>query len=211
MVKVAWDVSKQGFTIEDHYYFSKLKNLLLKNGIRVEEVKKFKKLIRYDVIVFNYPEKKFTKEEKEVIDKALFLGRRVILCGYYNNEDKVADVINSLTKHFGLKLNKDKITDSINNINNDPYLIRTTKIFINGIEEVMFPCTATVSGGETLIRCENTAKSNRNYDTIIASKLNYKNGELIVIGTCSFWDNFSIDLYDNKKFALYLLKYVRKV
>ena len=210
MVKVAWDVSKQGFTIEDHYYFSKLKRLLKENNIKVEEVKRFKDLVKYDVIVFNYPERRFSKEDREVIDKALFLGRRVILCGYYNNEDKVADVINSLTKYFGIKLNKDKIFDKVNNYANDPYLIRTRNVRINDIHDIILPCPASVSGGEPLVLCEKTAKSNRNYEPIVSARLKYKNGELILVGTCSFWDNFSIDLFDNKKFALYLLNYVGK-
>ena len=32
-------------------------------------------------------------------------------------------------------------------------------------------------------------------------------GELIVIGTCVFWDNYSIDLKDNRVLALDLLTF----
>lgn len=210
MVKVAWDISKQGFTIEDHYYFSKLKRILQENNIKVYEVKRFKELVKYDVIVFNYPEKRFNKEERQIIEKALFLGRRVILCGYYNNEDNVADTINSLTKYFGIKLNKDKITDNVNNYDNDPFLIKTSRVSINEINCLVFPCPASVSGGEPLVFSESTAKSNRNHEPILCSKVKYMNGEIIIVGTCSFWDNFSIELFDNKKFALYLLNYAGK-
>ena len=58
-MKVAWDISHQEFTIEDDYYFSKLKKYSKKEGIQIFEIKKFSELQKFEILVFNYPEKPF--------------------------------------------------------------------------------------------------------------------------------------------------------
>src|SRR5712692_3663625 len=99
-IRIGWDISHLEFTIEDHYYFSILKSSLKESGAVVKEVDSFKDITRCDVIVLNYPEKTFTKEEVKIIRRCLEEGRRVIAAGYYNNEDNIAGCINSLSSHF---------------------------------------------------------------------------------------------------------------
>ena len=213
-VKVGWDYTHQEFTITDYYYFSILSRVCKENNIAVEEVTDWNELKNYDVIVFNYPEKGFTSDEVEQVKKWVEEeGKRVIILGYYKNEDNIADTINSLSKHFGIIMNGDEVTDDKNNHNQDPYFLVTSKIyhFNQDTEKVMLACTPSLTiKGENIaivVEGENTAKSNQGFKPILGAM--YKSssgGEFIVIGTCVFWDNYSIELYSNKNFALNLLK-----
>jgi len=213
MTKVAWSITHQEFIISDHYYFSKLERYTKENGIIVEEVDKFEKLADYDVIVFNYPEIPFTKEEADFIEELVKKGKKVGIYAYYKNEDQIADRCNTLSERFGIKFNGDIVTDDINNYDNDNLLITTTDIFPKlkekGIQKVMLACTDTLTIAENvkpLIKAENTAISKLGKEKILFAKYDDPSGGCFIAGgTCVFWDNYSIDLYNNKEFSLALL------
>ena len=211
MVRIAWDISHQEFTIEDHYYFSILKNALKKHNVQVEEILDLQDINKYDVLVLNYPEKPFSNGDVEIIRKFLMSGGRTIILGYYLNEDRIADTINTLSTKFGLRMNEDAIMDEINNYNNDKFFVVTRKIYRydEGVRWVLMPCTASVKllseNAYVVVMGEETSRSNRNNQPIIAAANRIGGGEFIVIGTCVFWDNYSIEKYDNLTFALNLL------
>jgi hypothetical protein len=100
--KVAWDYTHQEFTITDYYYFSILQKVCEANDIKVDEVTDWNKLADYDVIVFNYPEIPFNEKEVQDIVNLVKQGKRVVILGYYKNEDNIADTVNTLAKAFGL-------------------------------------------------------------------------------------------------------------
>ncbi len=216
MVRVAWDVSHQEFTIEDHYYFGKLKSALDKRGIAVKEINHLDYLEEYDVLVINYPEIKFSRSEIRAINKFIHGGGRVIILGYYRNEDGVADAVNSLSGRYGLELNADYIFDRVNNYGGDELFIVTTKVnhFNHGVNRVMMPCTASIrilkKNAYVIVAGEDSAKASSLNRPIIGAGCSIGKGELIVIGTCVFWDNYAIDKYDNYKFAMNLLAYTRR-
>ena len=209
VLRVAWDVSHQEFTIEDHYYFSILKKLLESEGVLVSEISDLRDLNDYDVLVLNYPERPFNMDDVRIIRSFLERGGRVILLGYYNNEDGIADNVNSLASHFGIRLNKDAIIDNQNNFGDDKFFVVTSKVNIKDISKVMMACTASVTPTEDsaipIIVGEHTARSTEGHEPIIAVYKKVGEGDLIVFGTCVFWDNYSIEKYDNKKLALKLL------
>lgn len=212
-MRIAWDVSHQEFTIEDHYYFSILKRGLVAKGAEVFELDVLRDVNErhVDVLVLNYPEKPFTRRDVEIISRFLHDGGRVLIFGYYSNEDNIAATVNSLTKHFGLVLRADKVYDPVNNENDDPYLIVTSRIydFNNGVKKVLFPCSASIKilskDAVTVVEAEKTAKSTLGGKPILMAKIAFGRGTLILGGTCVFWDNFSIEKYDNKVFSLNLL------
>jgi len=211
--KVAWDYTHQEFTITDYYYFSILQKVCRENGIEVDEVTDWSKLPDYDVVVFNYPEIAFTEKEVEDVKRLVESGKRVIILGYYKNEDNIADTVNSLATAFGLKMNGDEVTDKVNNHNNDPYFVVTSKIYRynDGVNKLMLACTPSITlegeNTEVVIEGEETAVSNQGNKPILGALYRHPDGgEFIVIGTCVFWDNYSIELYDNKRFALNLLR-----
>jgi len=211
--KVAWDYTHQEFTITDYYYFSILQKVCKENDIEVDEVTDWNKLSEYDVVVFNYPEIPFKPEEVEDVKKLVESGKRVIILGYYKNEDNIADTVNTLATAFGLKMNGDEVTDPVNNHNNDAYFVVTSKIYKynEGVERLMLACTPSISlegeNTEAIIEGEETAVSNQNNKTILGAVYRHPSGgEFVVIGTCVFWDNYSIELYNNKQFAINLLK-----
>ena len=208
-VKIAWDISHLEFTIEDHYYFSILKSSIKEAGVVVKEVHSFKDIIDYDVVVLNYPEKPFTRGEGALVKRYLEAGNRVIIVGYYNNEDRIADTINSLSSHFGLFLRGDKVRDKLSNENGDDLLVVTSRVFSykDSVKQVLFPCPASVIIEADLVKpivlLENSTSPKS--ETVIGAEAQVGKGKFILLGTCVFWDNFSIMKYSNLRFSLNLL------
>ncbi len=212
--RVGWSITHQEFTVTDYYYFSILQKKSEEFGLEIDEVDEWEKLYTYDTIVFNYPEIPFTEEEVKFIqDLVENKGKKVILLGYYKNEDRIADTCNTLARAFGMELNGDEVTDDVNNHNGDPYFVVTTKIrrYKEGVEKILLPCTASIKplmpDIKVVARGEDTSLSNQgNYTLLIAEHFAPKSGGYFCLaGTCVFWDNYSIELYDNLKFSMNLL------
>ena len=209
IINIGWDISHLEFTIGDHYYFSKLKSLVKANGCSVNEVTVFYELEFFDVIVLNYPEISFKDSEVDFLYQAVRSGKRVIITGYYNNEDNISDTANSLCYKFGVRLNKDEITNSECNDESDPLLpvISSIDLFGESVSELLLPCCASIdiTGNEArpfLLNNPHAEKEKGVMGTItFAGK-----GEFILIGTCVFWDNYAISRYSNSIFSLNLLK-----
>jgi hypothetical protein len=208
-IRIGWDISHLEFTIEDHYYFSILKSSLKESGAVVKEVDSFKNITRYDVTVLNYPEKTFTKDEVKLVREYLQEGKRVIAAGYYNNEDNIAGCINSLSSHFGLSLNGDKVRDKSNNDEGDDLLVVTSKVlyYNDSVDSILFPCSASINthvdSGRPIMFSESSSHSRRR--TVIGAESQVGEGKFILLGTCVFWDNFAIRKYSNLRFSLNLL------
>jgi hypothetical protein len=208
-VKIGWDISHLEFTIEDHYYFSILKSSLKESGAIVKEVDSFKDITRYDVTVLNYPEKTFTKDETKLVKGYLQEGRRVIAAGYYNNEDNIAGCVNSLSHHFGLSLNGDKVRDKSNNDEGDDLLVVTSAIssYNDSVDRILFPCTASINihagSVRPIIFARNSSHSRKK--TVIGAEAQVGEGIFVLLGTCVFWDNFAIRKYCNVRFSLNVL------
>jgi hypothetical protein len=222
MTRVAWSITHQEFTITDYYYFSKLSKEAQKVGILIEEVDRWEKLKEYDTIVFNYPEIPFTEEEAQDMEKLVWEeGKKVILLGYYKNEDRIADTCNTLARRFGMELNSDEVIDEVNNHQGDKYFVVTSKLrrYTKNeknevvVQRIVLPCTASIRplmpDIKVVARGEDTAKSNQeNYTLLIAEQIAPSSGGYFCLaGTCVFWDNYSIDLYDNLAFSLNLLRH----
>lgn len=222
MAKVGWSITHQEFTITDYYYFSILKREAKKTGIEIDEVDKWEKLKDYEIIVFNYPEKPFTEREVEDVEKWIReYGKKVILLGYYKNQDGIADTCNTLARRFGMELNSDEITDEINNYQGDKYFIVTSQIkkYTKNekgevvVNKILLPCTASIKpltpDIEVVVQAENTAISDQgNSALLIAEQIVPASGGCFCLaGTCVFWDNYSINLFDNLAFSLNLLKH----
>jgi len=189
-MKVAWDISHQEFTIEDDYYFSKLKKYAKKEGIQIFEIKKFSELQKFEILVFNYPEKPFLKKEIQMIKKWQKEGKKMIFTGYYLNEDGVAEIINNVLSGIAsVKINYDKLI-SKKYFFEDPLFVLTRC----GKLKVLMPCSASLKGGKPFLK------------TFSGKIAGTKEKNIYLLGTCVFWDNFSIDKFDNKKFSLKLLK-----
>ncbi len=212
--RVGWSITHQEFTVTDYYYFSVLQKKAPEFGVEIDEVSEWEKLSSYDTVVFNYPEIPFTEEEVKFIqDLVENKGKKVILLGYYKNEDRIADTCNTLARAFGMELNGDEVTDKVNNHKGDPYFVVTTKIrrYKDGVEKVLLPCTASIKplmpDIKVVVRGEDTSLSNQgNYTLLIAEHFAPKSGGYFCLaGTCVFWDNYSIELYDNLKFSMNLL------
>ncbi|HIP25997.1 MAG TPA: hypothetical protein EYG81_06080 [Archaeoglobus profundus] len=202
---VGWDASHSEFTIDDYYYFSKLRRYAEKEGIEVYEVKNFNKLGNYDVIVFNYPEKDFRSQEIGKIKRWLKSGKRIIFASYYGNMDGVSERINRvLTKlNVPVRINNDVIMDPENNMGDLLFPKAKYKDYI-----VVMPCSASIAAkNNVLISSFDGARSHPTglENPVFGVKLNM-GGELVVLGTCVFWDNYSIDVESNKILALDLLK-----
>ncbi len=186
-MKVGWDASHGEFLITDYYYYSKLKKYAESRGIKIDAVTKFSRLGNYDVIVFNYPEMRFKVSEIKMLRRWIRDGKKVVFAGYYNDFDDVNSNINRTLSKLGIeiKLNNDIVRDK-------PYYedVNFPIAEYNGLKVVM-PCSSSVEG-EAILKTKNYC-------------LAAKQSEVIVIGTCVFWDNYSIDLMDNKEFSLLLL------
>ena len=212
--KVGWSITHQEFTVTDYYYFSVLQKKAPEFNIEIYEVEKWEELKNYDTIVFNYPEIPFSeKEVKFIQDLVEKEGKKVILLGYYKNEDRIADTCNTLARAFGMELNDDEVTDERSNYKGDRYFLVTSKIrrYKDGVEKILLPCTASIKplmpDIKIVARAEDSAVSNKgNYTLLIAEHFAPKSGGYFCLaGTCVFWDNYSIELYDNLRFSMNLL------
>ena len=188
-VRVAWDSSHGEFLISDYYYFSKLRRYAEEERILVDEVKDFEKLWEYDVIVFNYPEVKFTKREVDRILRVLEKDRSktVVLLAYYSNVDGVAENVNRVSEKVGIRVEDDVVVDNERNAGDPMFPVAEWRG-----KEVLMPCSSPVRGGVPVV----TGK-----DVFAA-----KSGNLVVFGTCVFWDNYSIDFRANRELALSVLR-----
>ncbi|MFN3478310.1 MAG: hypothetical protein ACK4ZM_02950 [bacterium] len=212
--KVIWSYTKGEFVVFDHYYFSILYQYLKSNYI-LEIPTNFNEIIRlvknnFDVIVFNYPEKFFTKNQKEAIHQLFEQGKKIIFLTYYKNEDKSSQIANEILEKYGLFINYDEVTQNQNIHNNDKYLITTKKIdkdLKKDVSKIILPCCSSIEIKE---------KQNYKYKILVSSEENSKvlaaeimgKGKIIAFGTCVFWDNFSIQMYDNFNFVKNLFSYL---
>jgi hypothetical protein len=201
-MKVGWDATHGEFLIDDHYYFSKLRSIAESEGIQIETVGSFSRLEKYDIIVFNYPEIRFKIREISRIRGWLRKGKTVVFASYYNNLDNVTFIINSVLKRLDseLRINSDVIVDEKFNWN-DPMLPLAQW---RG-EQVLMPCSSSVSGGEAVIVGNDTSRSTRGFKAIFASCEHVNGGEIVAMGTCVFWDNYSIDEFSNRDLAMAVL------
>ncbi len=203
---VGWDVSHMEFTIEDHYYFSRLKSILNESGVLVSEVSDFRDLADFDTLVFNYPERPFSLQEVRFVRDRVEEGKRVIVTGYYNNEDRISDTVNTLSSFFGVELNRDEVRDERYNDDGDELLPVTGRLmcFNESVSSVLLPCCASV----TLLKEDVKPfilKNTEDDNTVMGTVTRLGSGEFVLLGTCVFWDNFSISKYNNKEFSINLL------
>jgi hypothetical protein len=209
-IRIGWDISHLEFTIDDHYYYSVLKSKIIESGASVTTIKSLEYLNGFDVLVLNYPEKSFTKREVTEVMNFIEKGNRVVVCGYYNNEDGIADCINSISIHFGLTLKKDCVRDKLNNYNGDELLLVTSRVLSHDykVKKILLPCCSSIKirgKSNSVVAMSQGSTSLSKTEEIIAAQSNFGRGEFILIGTCVFWDNYSISKYSNLRFSINLL------
>ncbi len=201
---IGWSVSHQEFTIEDHYYFS-----ILKDKINYRLLNSIEEGWDCDIVIFNYPEKPFSAREIETIVSLVESGKRVIALGYYMNEDGVASVLSDLAEPYGMRLLPSSVKDERNCLNEDAFLVITSKVdrFSNGVRKIILPCCAPIEtadkNAKPFIYSEDTSYPP---SQPLGAYCKRGKGEFILLGTCVFWDNFSIVHFDNLRFSLNLLK-----
>ncbi|MCD6363485.1 MAG: hypothetical protein J7M13_05770 [Synergistetes bacterium] len=201
---IGWSVSHQEFTIEDHYYFS-----ILKSKVNYKLLNSIEEGWDCDVMVFNYPEKPFSSKEIESVVSFVESGKRVIALGYYMDEDGVASLLNELAEPFGIKMLPSSVKDEKNCLNGDPLLITTTKIdrFSQNVSKIVLPCCAPIkTADKDAIVFIYSEKTSTPPSQALGAYRKHGKGEFILLGTCVFWDNFSIVHFDNLRFSLNLLK-----
>ncbi len=192
-MRVGWSSSHGEFLIDDYYYFSKLRELVDQEGISVECVSSFYRLENYDVVVFNYPEVTFRLRELGRMRTWLRKGKKIVFASYYNNLDRVSEVINRALSRINsdIRLGMDMVVDDASNAG-DP---RFPVAYWRG-KKVVMPCSSSVAGGEPVVR---------NDSSIFAASQEIGNGSVLVIGTCVFWDNYSLGYHSNRELALSIL------
>ncbi|HAA89297.1 MAG: hypothetical protein XD63_1092 [Thermoanaerobacterales bacterium 50_218] len=213
-LRVAWSSTHQEFLITDSYYFSILAKESQKNGIVIEEVPVFTELFCYDVVIFNYPEKPFNKEEIELIKKSVVEeGKRVLFTAHFQNKDNVAKICSKVSRHFGLLVLPEEVFDDVNHIADDPYIVPTSRVFTynNGVKEVVFPYSAPLElldEAKVILRGMETTitRKGKTSPVLVAEKNFPSGGSFALSGSCIFWDNYSITKADNLRFALNLIK-----
>ena len=209
-IRIGWDVSHLEFTIDDHYYYSVLKSKIIASGASVTTLKSLEYLKGIDVLVLNYPEKSFTKKQVTNVLDFVEKGNRVVACGYYNNEDGIADCINSIAIPFGLTLKKDCVRDKSNNYKGDELLLVTSRVLSHDykVRKILLPCCSSIKirgKSNSVVAMSQGSKSLPSTGEVVAAQSNFGRGEFILIGTCVFWDNYSISTYSNLRFSTNLL------
>ncbi len=160
-----------------------------------------------DIVIFNYPEKEFKENEIEKIDELIKNGKYVIFTAYYDNEDCVCEIINDISKQYGIEVLNTCIKDNDNCMEikgkKDEKMVVTSKIhrFNKSVEKIVLGYCAPISVKSNA----NALVESEKGENMAAYYKDDSDGMLIVFGTCTFWDNFSIDKFDNRKFVENLL------
>ncbi len=211
---IIWSYTKGEFVIFDHYYFSKLYKYINTN-YNLFIPTKFSSLLKaanndnFNMIVFNYPEKPFTQNQIKSIINLFKNGKTILFLTYYKNEDNSSKIANSVLKNFGLSIRYDEITQKENIHDNDKYLVITSKIASNlkeNVNKVIMPCASSIEIKEKKGMEYKILLSSEEDNKVIAAEAKGK-GRIIAFGTCVFWDNFSISMYDNLQFTKNLINY----
>jgi|LDZS01.1.fsa_nt_gi hypothetical protein len=218
VLRVAWSSTHQEFLISDSYYFSILAKESQENGIIIDEVSVFTDLFSYDVVIFNYPEKPFKKEEIELIKKSVVEeGKRVLFTAHFQNKDNVAKICSKVSRQFGLLVLPEEVFDNVNHIANDPRMVLTSKVFTynTGVTKVVFPYSAPLElleEAKVILRgMETTTTRKGKKSPILVAEKNFPSGGSFTLsGSCIFWDNYSITKADNLRFAINLIKGAKK-
>ena len=216
MSRWAWSTSHQEFTIADHYYFWRLQRLLADHRIDCVPVERFDDLFAYDGIIFNYPEQPFTETERDRLLAYVERGGVIIALAYYLNEDHVAEILNPLLEPAGMRFRYDAVTDPVSNYEGDPYMVVTTRVhrYVSDPIRVMFacPCSVAILHADVVpvVQAEDTARSGERVESpiCIAAERTLGSGRILAVGSCVFWDNFSIEVLDNGRWTLALLQSV---
>jgi hypothetical protein len=145
---VVWSYSKGEFVVFDHYYFSKLYSFLLKE-YKLYIPTSFGDIFNndIDILVFNYPEIEFNDFEVQRILELFYKGKTILFLSYYNNEDNSSKICNKVLNQVGLNINYDEVTDEVNNVENDKYLLITSKVgdLLKGsVNKILFPCSSSI-------------------------------------------------------------------
>jgi len=207
----AWSTSHGEFTLADHYYFSRLQAFLRAEGLQVDIVSDFSRLLEYDGIILNYPEVPFRTHEIRALQDRVSAGAVLIGLAYYQNEDGVADVLNALFRPVGLCLEADVVTDPRHNVARDPYLVVTRRVlrYSTGVRRLVLPCPCSIRlsdpAAQPVVVGESTAVASSGNVPVLAAERPWGRGRWIAVGTCVFWDNFSLGRADNRRWARNLL------
>ncbi len=207
--RIAWSVSHHEFTIEDGYYFSILRRELEQVGAEVLPVPRLEEGFQAPVLVLNYPEDPFTPEEVDALREYVAGGGRLLALAYYQNEDRVAEILNAVARPFGVRFGHDHVQDPVHHHGQDPYMVVTRRVHgVPGVQRVLMPYAAPLhihgEKARALVEAEDTAVSPSG-SRVLAAQANHGRGTFIAVGTCVFWDNYAITAYDNRTFALWLL------
>jgi len=211
---VVWSYTKGEFVVFDHYYFSKLYSFLLKE-YKLYIPTSFEDIFNndIDILVFNYPEIEFNDFEVQRILELFYKGKTILFLSYYNNEDNSSKICNKVLNQVGLNINYDEVTDELNNLENDRYLLITSKVedlLKDSVSKVLFACTSSIGvvgdhkegiNYVDLLLAENGVP-------LIKGAFNSNNGKIVAFGTCVFWDNFSIIKFDNFNFVKNIFGYL---
>ncbi len=206
---IAWSVAHGEFTIEDGYYFSLLRRELQRAGARLTVPSRLQDALTADVLVLNYPEQPFSADEIAWLQAFVEQGGRLVALAYYQNEDRVAEILNAVARPFGLRFAYDHVQDPVHHHGDDPYMVVTERVNgIPGVEKVLLPYAAPVvpvsEDVEVLIEAEPTAQSPSG-SRVLVTRTRRGQGAFLAVGTCVFWDNYAITAYDNLALALWLL------
>jgi hypothetical protein len=171
----------------------------------------FSRLLTYDGIILNYPEIPFRNSEIQALHDRVEAGAVLIGLAYYQNEDGVADVLNDLFRPVGLVLEADVVTDPRHNLGRDPYQVVTRRVlrYATGVRRVVLPCPCSIRlvdpEAQPIVVGEPTATASSGNAPVLAAERPWGRGRWIAVGTCVFWDNFSLFRADNRQWAWNLL------
>ncbi len=214
--RIGWDLQYGEFTLWDHYYFSLLQKVLETRGWEARPVVKSSDVDDVDVLVLNYPEVPFETSFIQYLMARVKTGLRIIALAYYQNEDGVAEILNPLVEPIGFRFNADGIIDPDTCEDDDPYMLKTSRVYRYeaGVDTVVLPCCCSIEvlspGVTPVVESFPTAKrlmvsSESPASYVLAVEARYGDGRVIGIGTCVFWDNYSLNRADNRRFVANLL------
>lgn len=199
-MKILWNTSHLEFTIYDFYYFSELQSLLESKHTVIENRRPLTTRIleNHDTLVLNYPEIPFSPAEVEAVEEFVRTGGKLLVAAYYQNEDGVADICTDLCSGFGLVFTGSASTREEGFLITASVTAEAREKFELDDMRVYFPCSCRlILEGDAVPLLTVDGQT-------VAAAVEYGDGVVFGLGTAVFWDNFSINREDNRRFIEFL-------
>ncbi|MFQ6135667.1 MAG: DUF4350 domain-containing protein [Candidatus Hydrothermarchaeales archaeon] len=205
-------------------YYSSFSRSMTSRGYRVDVLNakplNLDELKGYKVLMISFPQKKFSDEEIKGIINFVGDGGGLFVVGEEGNWGGFKEILNSLSKEFGITFNDDEVHDPTDSVGESYSVIHTMKEHpvLNEVEKFVIygGCSLNVSGdAEAIATGDDDTFSTKDYYKAgdyppVLAVSEYLDGRVLCIGDGSLFRNRFINEFYNKQLALNIIEWLSR-